>query len=731
MNFFAANVSDSDEEHQEYEVVENDKGEINPFWYTFTDDDDEEEKVSLLSGVEKWLKKIEESCDTFTFHAGCGDWHFAASSFTTLLSQVRSFTLRDRLKKTPAPSCFLECIISEDFSGQLADKVKSDFQNAKDFQGLKRLIAAVSEAKVEYEQDIQAMVEGEDEEDARAAAANEQMDEGESSNGSEQEYAEAIKEAGLSTRKTAAALTKIAKECGRKSFIPHQISALAMAAKAHLNEDNLSTSVKFSTWQIAFHQAHQCLQLLEGNRNVDLTEDLGKISNKNAAIVGGLPSLVEILYAKLLQIGQSVPGWKKDYLQVPIFENSVVVLADSILHYYDQRGGSRKATVHCCKVLLHILGHRRQEAHEFLYRKDASDGYYLVEESIMGTVKKLYKILAPNCDDDTRMMAVCYIAYQYGLEAKHREGKEVLLRMGVQDYLVGDVKPASPSLSILFNRAIAQLGLAAFIAGDLQEAYQLSGGAYSLPQLRAQIGQGLPPRISKEKPEEELKYRDLCVCPHHYISQEHLQMAAMLTALVIDTTKEAQSPHEKSRLQKFFFRAISARSQFFAKLTAIEHQIGEAYIALKNGNYGDAKAAVEAMTAWETLPNGKVVLAQYLEDLKDAAVRVFCLTNGSNFATFSVPLLAAKYETDEGRIRSILNEIISDSTSLTAYWDRDDTFLFVDRSNPTQLQHLVLSAADNVSALAPYTERRMRGNDGRGRGGRGRGGRGRGGRGGN
>lgn len=718
MNFFDIDASGSDAEQEEViHVEETAESQINPFWFGVSEDEDDEEHHEVLSGQEKRNKMIQEFCDTFIYEADNDSWIEADKLFIKLLSNAESY----KKQFGTTPPGFVDCLrTSAENYEDVRNKDKGGFANKKVFTSMKHVMTLLDEALVFYKEDIEREENGGEDEVNAAGPADDVMEEEEGEK-TEADYIASIAETVSSKSKKARAFQRIANACKQKGFVAVQISALGLAAKAILDEDNRLAFVSLSTWKSAFEYACKCYDLITANPRIYLAEDLTTpLSSKRAAVVGGLFGLLRQLYVDLLHLSQFSNGSKAEYLEIPRCENDLAGLTDAVLGYY-QAHNHRHGTATCCKLLLALLGPRRQEAHNILFSKM---GYTrtIVTESIMDTVKALARAMVPICDDESNMRAVCFVGYQYGLAGQYREGRDYLLRSGVQNLFDPEEQDRYEELSVLYNRALAQLGLAAFLAGDIAETYRLLGSLWSLDNHEVLIGQSMPFRYRTE--EEELKYRDLLFPPHLRIPQAHLELAAMLAALVVDSSKEARNPYEKTRHQRYFFQAISRRNQLMGKPTLVPDQIAAAYHSLKNGNYQEAKEVVVSMSGWESLPNAGDVLEMYLEHLKETALRIFCFSNRCNFSTFSVAQLALKYELEEQKVRDIINQIISENNTLIAYWDRSDEFLYVDRNNTTHLQHVVLQTADSASALAPYTERRVRVNDGRGRGRGGRGGRG-------
>ncbi|CCW70114.1 unnamed protein product [Phytomonas sp. Hart1] len=699
--------SDSDHEiEQDLNQKENIESQIDPYWFGVTDDDDEEEKRITTTGQEKTSEKIQKACDILGYSIDSNSWYTAYKQYTELIKKYGN-----DFKRYSQP--FVEFLAYlPDLNEILEGKTKDDFEDKRDFSSLKQLIPLLNEARQKYAKEIEQLDKDENQEDSDEDTEESKIPE------DSIEYIKNVVMSGKNMKPMV--LLNIARVSRQKNNIVLQITALSLASKIileRIRHDDLSSDM--NTWYEAFKTAQRCFDLIISTPNISLTENIEKLSEKTALVAGDFSNILINLWQKIFLIIQSVDGTLGDYMPLVSHENRLADFADSILKYYQLKGSNtKKSHVRtCAEVLLSILGPRRQAAHSMLFKRMVMDRC-VITESVLDTIKELHRILVSVGDEKTAKCAICYIAYQHGLLGKYREGRDILLRSGIQEYLKTKEEDMTfyPKLSVLLNRAIAQLSLGAFVASNIQQTYDLLGSIWTLRNHHVLIGESVPGRLKKG---EGLEYKKFMVAPYHFIPSQQLELAALLSALIIDTTNEAKNPYERSWLQKFFYGSISRRTQLCGKPHNIRDQIPAAYYALKVGNYQEAKEVVSSIPNWDAFPNRDKILDGYLNHLKEAALRIFCYTNRCNFSTFSATQLALKYDMTEEEVRRVMNGIISDNNALVAYWDRDDANLFVDRSNVTRLQYLVLQASDSVSELAPYTERRSREGDGRdGRGGR-------------
>lgn len=707
---------DSDSDVEEERTITNDRM-IDPHWYEFSDEEETNETRVVLSKEQKSNNDIEHVIDELQFHTSADAWTDAATTFQQVQSMVEKH--KNKYKKYCFP--YLDFLKYSDFSDKVEGATKADFEKPTDLSNLKRLVQLMEEQKQLLKSEIDALdeeddEENEDDEGMRNAAPKHEADE----DHDEEYFADVIANSVNDKPRKAEKYENIASECEILGYEAAYISSTACVIDIFLEPESGKTSVPLGRWTRALDKFKKIFALI-GEKSFIVTDTYkGTIKGNRCVVVGGLSTVLSKFWLALKTTAQQSSPSDISYLEIPYLENQLLEVADSLVQYYTSKNQIRTASL-CSTVILEIVGYRRPDAHKLLFSKMAKP-VVVVADDVVSTIRNIIRILFPYCNKTTKMIALCYLAYQLAMKGLYREGRDSLLRAGVRDAMDACEPQNAMELGTVYNRAVAQLGLAAFIAGDMYETYQLLGGVWSHDQPEVILGQKVP---MLRNDGQEILFRDNLVPPHLNIPYQHLELAAMLSALVIDTTKEAKNPYDRNQRdhQKFFHQAITRRIPLIGVASTTQERIGAAYKALKRGDFYGAKENVESMNAWSSLPNGKEALRMYLDKLKESALRIFCLTNRCNFSTFSVSMLALKYDLPERAVKDVINQIISENDSLIAYWDRDEEYLFVDRSNTTRLQHLVIGTTNTVAGLGPYTERRLRSNEGRG--GRGRGGRGR------
>lgn len=702
MNIFAeklnaVHLSDSDQDSPTYVSTAR---KIDSKWYGESDDEEKHENRFAKSREEKSLEIIEEDLGKLQIKIANNSWIETWKALKKINNDAEAY----RTKFKHLPTCYLEFLKYSDWEKRVEEETQKNALNSLELVNLRKFVKIVQEKIEEFQAEITAF-DDDEENETRQPEKEEEHD--------EEYYSRIIMEYPSERVRRAKTYEAISDESSLLGFEGIFLSSQSCVVDIYLEIESGKMFVSLLRWKKAFTMFKEIYNLVQKGSFTVLDGYKGQIKGKRCVIYGGMQGVLQKLWLQLRNFAQRNSPNDGVYCDVPYYENELLGLADSLVRYFSSKSQSALA-LQCGLVVLEIVGFRRPIAHKLLYSK-LNETPFIVAEDLVTTIRNVAK-LSTQKSKSVKMTIVCYMAYQLAQQGLYREGRDALLRADVRGFLLSDSASTLMVLGTVFNRAIAQLALSAFLAGNMYETYQLIGSIWSHDQTEVLLGQKIPPFLSEAV---ELKYSFNMVPPHLHIPYQHLELAAMLSALIIDTNKEAKNPYDRNQRdhQRYFYQAITRRIPLIGSASTTQERIGAAYRALKKGDFMSAKESVEGMAAWSSLPDGKNALQRYLQKLKECALRIFCLANRCNFSTFCVSMLATKYDLSECAVKDVLNIIISENDSLIAYWDKDEEFLFVDRSNTTRLQHLIIGTTNTVSSLGGYTERRRRTNEGRGRGG--------------
>jgi translation initiation factor 3 subunit C len=327
------------------------------------------------------------------------------------------------------------------------------------------------------------------------------------------------------------------------------------------------------------------------------------------------------------------------------------------------------------------------------------------------------------------------------------------------------------STQILFNRAMAQLGLASFRLGMFAEAQACLAELYIGGRVRELLAQGVTQSRFHERSVEQEKLERRRQMPFHmHINLELLESVHLTCSTLQETPYMANSMRRARSSNKPFARLMDnyERQTFNGPPENVRDHIMAATRCMLNGEWRRAKTFILNLEVWSLLPGSESERAAVLEKvttrLKEEATRTYLFQFAAQYNSVSLKVLSDMFELPLKSTYGLVSRMIIDE-ELRGACDEPTESVVMAHVEPSALQRLAMTFAEKCAVLLDANERALelhvgtggaqlfdyeeeggggqggrRGGRGGGRGGRGewgdddggrgRGGRGRGGRGG-
>lgn len=729
-------------------VPQDDDDGPRPYWFEFTEEEDEEEVREVLSKEQRSANELFAIFDKYDWSVTNSDFAEAQKFFADLVTKTKihmeKFDIRKIVELNEATNDdedqvrslwgILQESVAEDEMIEQGLR-RSDDEDAAAKPGYNRLVR-LQEERIKF----RAYLEAQKEQAKVAIARAEEEDEGEVT---ESVLLGRLEDAWLGKRKDkrvngAQSCFEIAKTATDLKFADVAITAEVVYALLSLKEESRRVvSIPCATLTRYFDKLLAIIKPILSRKDIvdnfdalkenitgDAPESNEQTFRSGIVIPGGIVSVCSTLFGELRSSLVFTKIFEVDYKSLLLKENELSDFIDQCFSYTNSKSG--KASL--AKNLLAIVGQRSESAHGKLFAllPTSERSRALLAADVATTVQNLTNVLV---NDN---ISILYNVYQLALQGKFQEGKDAILRSGIADER--DYNYWNDEFSMMYNRVVAQLGLAAFAAAKFQEASEclqkifVSGydqksaeRVRSRDEVRTSIGQEAP---RTDDSNAQLAWRDLLVPAHFEISYDHLELAALVSEVILDAVADARRPYQHKK------RSIIARQIKFPKY---QHNVSgnpnnttetlrAVVAALKNGEGKEISRLIQAVPAWDSFPQYNTTPQDnVLSRIREEALKVYCYTYAVSFLSISVAELAAQFELPESSVKCIINQALLDKESpLVAFWSQDESLLLVDRGNVTRLQHLVNDAADKVYELAGIASGQSRGRGGRGGRGRGR-----------
>jgi len=372
--------------------------------------------------------------------------------------------------------------------------------------------------------------------------------------------------------------------------------------------------------------------------------------------------------------------------------------------------------------------------------------------SLPATLKKLSLLIYREGEGRQKARAMLCEIFNDGLRGDFRHGRDLMLMSRLQE----NISQMDISTQILFNRAMAQLGLAAFRHGMFVEAQACLGELYLGGRVRELLAQGVTQSRFHERSIEQEKLERRRQMPFHmHINLDLLESVHLTCSMLSEVPYMANSMRRARSSNKPFARLVDnyERQTFNGPPENVRDHVMAASRCMLNGEWRQAKAFILGLEPWDLLPGTSdeknTVLAAVTQRLKEEATRTYLFQFAAQYNSVSLEVIGSMFDLELKAAYGLVSRMIIDE-ELRGMCDEPTQSVVMAHVEPTRLQSLAMQFAEKCAVLLDANERALElhvgtggatvfdyeddgGNGGGGRragGGGGRGGGGRGGRGG-
>eukprot|EP00755_Sulcionema_specki_P001519 Sspe_Gene.3271::Locus_1073_Transcript_1_1_Confidence_1.000_Length_2932::g.3271::m.3271/K03252/EIF3C; translation initiation factor 3 subunit C len=263
-------------------------------------------------------------------------------------------------------------------------------------------------------------------------------------------------------------------------------------------------------------------------------------------------------------------------------------------------------------------------------------------------------------------------------------------------------------LMVLYNRVVAQLGLAAFRAGELNDCVMILNELCAQQRMRDYLAQTV--NKSRDRTELESQEKARLVPFHMHINVDLLDGVHLTAAMLIEVPNKAQFPHDTKRrtLSKSFQRLVTSLSHqvFLGPPETTKEIVYNAALALQKGDWKTCRDRILSLNLWKLMPNCEDVKEMIVEHIKVVGLRTYLFTYSQYYTTVQLGDLADRYELPEPKVHAVVSKIII-RQHMSAAWDQPKQCIRVEAQGATKLQYLALQLVDKCLRLAEYNEDRQ------------------------
>ncbi|KAI9468762.1 eukaryotic translation initiation factor 3 subunit 8 N-terminus-domain-containing protein [Coemansia mojavensis] len=741
-------------------------------------DSDDDVKRVVKNPKEKQTEEVVKLSQNILKAIRADEWDDATDNFNKLEASVTK--LKKILKGSSLPTVFIRCLVKlEDCTGKdgLSKEQlgKLNAINARAFNKLKQRLRksikpyasdmkAYRENPVDSAEEDEKEAESESEDQAersqrstpapQAAAAADDEDDGfttvgkggkkvekptvsaESLNKSLIEINMARGRKGTDKKETVAKLELLLSVAGNAL---QQCKVLMALASAQFDESADLSHMPTEKWNAVQSTINRLLEVLEKNHQVSIYETADahdddsdiKYSGEPITLRGSVISLVERLDDEFTRSLQNIDPHTPDYID-RMRDSLPLYLTIARAQGYFERAEQEDSL---CRIVSRRLAH-------LYYRTDQVNDQFeataaslhvsaeskIVPPSVRGnteaTIHGLCTFLYQHADSLLRIRAMLMHVFNHALHKRYYIARDLLLMSHIQE----NAHQADVSTQILYNRALAQLGLAAFRLGKIREAFDHTMELMSSGHQRELLAQGVGQQRMQQQQtfanEQLQRQRQL---PFHInINLELLECVFLTASMLIEipfmASANANPEARRTATCRVFRRMLdfNERQVFLGPPENTRDHIMASAKALADGDWVKSRDYIQAIKIWSLLPDSQEIKDMLASKIQVEALRTYLFTYSTQFEAVGLDDLSAMFELPRNKVYSLLARMVYQD-ELQASLDEVSGVLVFSPANfeaSSRLQQTALMLSNKANQFADINERgntdqsgRAQGND--------------------
>ena len=422
-------------------------------------------------------------------------------------------------------------------------------------------------------------------------------------------------------------------------------------------------------------------QELEEKKNVDCKY-----------IQGNFYAFLYRLHIEFVRSLQAIDSHSSEYIERLRDEASLSMLSTRAAEYY---GSINKPNFRCQCVLIQL-----------------ELAYYHVDAKVMTTgADQAKKVSTPVIDlalylyqnGDPRQKTRALLTHMYYLSIHNYfvQARDLMLMSHIQD----KINDADVATRILFNRSMAQLGLAAFRTGNYVHGLNCLADLHSSQRIKELLGQGHSRYNDRgHDPEQEKLEKKRQVPYHQTIPLDTLESVHLIGGMFAEVENIALG--NRKQVSKIFRRLYEHhhRNVFNAPPENIRDLVMHATRSLSRGDWRKCLKSIFALRMWTYMPNKAYVQELLTQAIKEYGLRMYLIVFGSSYVSISLESLQTMFELPKNTVVRITSKMMV-SQDLDGVWDQPSQTLVMHASQPSRLQKAALAYADKAVLFVEQNDR--------------------------
>ncbi|WVR08286.1 eukaryotic translation initiation factor 3 subunit C [Kwoniella sp. DSM 27419] len=729
------------------------------------DSDEEEDKTVVLSAKDKRFAEMEAAIHSIQNAVKNNDWVLASTELDKVFRFIQRHQLTLVASPIPAaghiPPSFLEIIVSlegdvnKTIAGEKSAAKKMQPAKAKALNGMKQTLKKKAKefenVLKTYNEDPAAYTAAYESANAAPVAPKAQKKAQPTADGQNADEFMTIGKGGKTLNLTAEGILKTLREIfeqrGRKNTdraetikilskllevsetTYQKIRVLLALVPARLDYSQNLTHIPHDSWTSCLAELDQLVSLLIEHSDYVVQETVAEYDDlvereprtvngkvEKVAVAGSLISLLESLDNEFTKTLQHTDAHEKgsDYIErlrseAPLY--NLIAKAQALF----EREAATDATA---RTVMRRLEHVYAKPDVIIDHFEAGVGKvaaglkstitpFDAQRNAGGLIHALAVYIYGSDAPVLRARAILFHIFNHAMHGRFHQARDLLLMSHLQD----TIQHADVTTQILYNRAIMQLGLAAFRQGYIPECQTILGEMFSTQRQKELLAQSVQRYNTQLSPEQELVEKRRLLPFHMHLNVELLEAAYLTSCMLIEVPLLASvdTEEQKRRVTSKTFKRLldlADRQAFMGPPENTRDHIIKASKALQSGEWEKARDLVLSIKIWTLLDGADQVLQILARKIQEEGLRTYLFTYSSYYASLSLSHLATTFSLPESNVTSIISRMIY-TDELAASLDQIDGVVIFHRVEQSEVQRLAQQLAERTASLLDQNEKAL------------------------
>lgn len=318
-----------------------------------------------------------------------------------------------------------------------------------------------------------------------------------------------------------------------------------------------------------------------------------------------------------------------------------------------------------------------------------------------------------------RARAILAHIFNHAMHGRYHQARDLMLMSHLHD----TIQHADVATQIMYNRAVMQLGVAAFRNGYIQECQTILSDMFAGLRTKELLAQAIQ-RFDKTHqltPEQELIEKRRLLPFHMHLNIELLEAAYLTSCMLLEVPLLAatDSDEQKKRFSSRTFKRYLDNAEkvaFMGPPDNTRDYIIKASKALEAGEWERARDLIDSIKIWQLLDNADDVRAMLARKIQEEGLRTYLFTYASHYASVSLTHLADMFSLTQATVTSIISRMIY-TDEIVASLDQIDQVLVFHRVEQSEVQRLAQQLAERCVTMVEQNEKALDVKLGQGQGG--------------